>query len=151
MLKAKPFDYYVKKTDTCWLWKGRKSRDGYGKFRIKGKEIRAHRFSYEQEYGVIPKGLFVCHHCDTPNCVRPEHLFLGSAKDNNLDKIIKGRHRWRRIPGRTWSKINQEEAELIRELYSTKAFSQLKIAKNFNISQQLVSRIIVNQVWIKAS
>lgn len=148
MSKGKGFDYFVDRTDNCWLWNGQKDKDGYGRFKINRKVVRAHRFSYTREFGEIPEGLFVCHCCDTPNCVRPDHLFLGTAKDNNLDKIKKGRHRWGRIPGRTWSKTNQEEADMIREVFATKGYSQSKIAKYFNISQQLVSRIILNQIWI---
>lgn len=147
MRRKKDFYEFVNKTDSCWLWMGYKSKDGYGVYKVNRKPVRAHRYSYAREFGDIPDGLFVCHHCDTPLCVRPEHLFLGTAKDNNLDKIRKGRHRWRRIPGRTWSKISQEEANLIREVYATKLFSQTKIANNFQISQQLVSSIILNQVW----
>lgn len=87
----------VKKTETCWLWTAGLDKDGYGKFAIGlgGKaqiHTRAHRFAYEIFVGPIPVGMVVCHRCDNPPCARPEHLFLGTPKDNNDDKVTKGRH-----------------------------------------------------------
>lgn len=69
----------------CWLWP---VSAGYGQF--KGK--RAHRLSYEAFKGPIPDGLFVCHKCDVPACCNPDHLFVGTASDNSLDMVKKGRH-----------------------------------------------------------
>lgn len=82
---------YVDKTDTCWLWRGSK-HSGYGVINVPGRgRPRAHRLSYEMAIGPIPDGLLVCHTCDIRECVRPEHLFLGTAKDNTADCIAKGR------------------------------------------------------------
>lgn len=78
----------------CWNWVGAvmRSRGGYGAFnRGNRKVISAHRFSWEVHNGSIPKGMFVCHHCDNPKCVRPNHLFLGTHKDNMSDATEKGR------------------------------------------------------------
>lgn len=81
----------VQKTDTCWLWIGHKDQQGYGKTSIRGKRILAHRYSYELHYEAIPSGLYVCHKCDVPNCIRPDHLFLGTNLENLADKFAKNR------------------------------------------------------------
>ena len=74
----------------CWIWEAAKDKDGYGTL-WNGKKIKAHRFSYELYLEKIPNDLFACHHCDTPSCVNPMHLFVGTAKDNTQDAIKKGR------------------------------------------------------------
>lgn len=75
----------------CWLWTGSFTTPGYGQFRADGKNLSTHRYAYEISRGPIPKGLLVCHHCDNPKCVRPDHLFLGTHKDNHDDSVAKGR------------------------------------------------------------
>jgi len=80
----------VHKTDSCWNWTA-STRNGYGAFKINGKVEGAHRVSWVLNNGEIPEGLFVCHKCDNPRCVNPEHLFLGTASDNMKDCYNKGR------------------------------------------------------------
>lgn len=81
----------VEKTDDCWLWKGAVSMAGYGRFWNDGRMCQASRFSYELVHGKIPKGKEACHRCDTPACVNPEHIFIGTHRENLLDASAKGR------------------------------------------------------------
>lgn len=83
---------YVEKTDTCWNWTGCKHEFGYGKIRMRGMTEKTHRFSYRLHFGDIADGMCVCHRCDNPACVRPDHLFLGTRGDNNRDMYAKGRN-----------------------------------------------------------
>lgn len=80
----------VTKTDTCWLW-GSQTRTGYGLFRLNGKVVSAHRLSYSLVHE-LDDSLRVCHTCDVRSCVNPEHLFQGTARVNNNDKMNKDRH-----------------------------------------------------------
>lgn len=76
----------------CWLWSKCSNKDGYGTVNLKGTKIGAHRFSYILFNKVtLNREDFVCHKCDTPACINPDHLFLGTAKSNALDKARKGR------------------------------------------------------------
>lgn len=81
----------VNKTDDCWEWTGGKNSGGYGRFVVDGSITLAHRYSVELD-GRDPTGKFVCHHCDNPSCVNPEHLFVGTNHDNVKDMMNKNRH-----------------------------------------------------------
>lgn len=81
----------VDQSGECWLWQAGRTPKGYGMVKVNGAHQGAHRVAYELVNGPIPAGMLVCHRCDTPACVRPDHLFLGSAKTNNRDAIAKGR------------------------------------------------------------
>lgn len=89
------FWLYVQKSDGCWNWTGGLSSKGYAILKGEGgdgKRLQSSRVSWEIHNGPIPPGLFVCHRCDNPKCVRPDHLFLGTQTDNMQDCIRKGRH-----------------------------------------------------------
>lgn len=84
----------VTKGDGCWEWHGARFKQGYGILTIGGKSLLAHRVSVELSTGKpIPEGMLVCHHCDNPPCVRPDHLFVGTDGDNVRDCVQKGRNR----------------------------------------------------------
>jgi predicted XRE-type DNA-binding protein len=135
---ADEFWMRVKKTDSCWLWTSDRSPDGYGKFRFQGKTWRSHRLSYVLMKGPINDGLLVCHTCDTPLCVRPDHLFLGTVLDNNRDCAAKGH----RKGIRNNAKITQAIADEIRALYASGKFLQREIGQRFGLSQGQVSSIL---------
>jgi hypothetical protein len=75
----------------CWHWKASLARGGYGSFRFHGRAQQAHRVAWQLTHGAIPPGFDVLHRCDTPGCVNPGHLFLGTHADNMADKVAKGR------------------------------------------------------------
>lgn len=77
--------------DVCWPWRGTKNTQGYGWIRFQGGNWRAHRLAWVFTVGKIPEGMLVCHKCDNPSCCNPKHLFLGTHRDNSLDKYAKGR------------------------------------------------------------
>lgn len=95
---AERFWQKVKKSDSCWEWQGANVPKGYGIIGKDGRNQYAHRVSWELHTGVIPKGLLVCHHCDNPKCVRPDHLFVGTHQDNLRDMSRKGRGRQQKSP-----------------------------------------------------
>lgn len=137
----------VNKTDNCWDWIGTNRGNGYGCLEINSKLISAHRFSWAIHFGHIPQKLFVLHKCDNKKCVRPDHLFLGNASDNNKDRANKNRS-WR--PKGTLhpnAKLDEERVLKIRDLYKTSQFSQRELARKFDISQALVWRIVQNKYW----
>lgn len=81
----------VNKTNSCWLWTGALNSRGYGSMGVAGKAISAHRLSYTWFKGEIPEGMIVCHSCDVPSCVNPDHLWVGSYADNMNDMVNKNR------------------------------------------------------------
>ncbi len=145
-MKKLIFEKMIVKTATCWIWQGVRSHRGYGRW---GSGY-AHRKAYVLFKSKIPKGLFVLHKCDNPPCVNPNHLFLGTIKDNNRDMDRKGRRRSKWSSGKGKGELNPNAKltiEQIREIRKIQGKSQAEIAKAYNVSQTLVSKIRLGQVW----
>lgn len=140
---------YVEKTDSCWIWKGRFVRKGYGSLFFKGKETRAHRASWMIHYGDIPEGLHVCHTCDNPECTNPNHLWLGTNYENRQDSVKKGRARGGSLKGSASpnSKLTEEKVLAIRKLYASKEYKQRELAVLFNVDPTTISDIIRRKIW----
>jgi hypothetical protein len=127
----------IDKTTKCWNWNGRKTKAGYGQTGPHGHHLYVHRASYAMFNGPISEGMDVCHKCDNPSCYRPEHLFLGTARDNLRDCSAKGR-----MTNRPNRKINAEIANKIRFFYKSKEFNQIELSKKYGVSQTLVWQIV---------
>lgn len=80
----------------CWVWTGAINRHGYGNAKVDRRNVGIHRMAWALAFGDVPDGLLVLHKCDMRSCVNPQHLFLGTHKDNTADMIKKNRHRHRK-------------------------------------------------------
>lgn len=121
----------------CWIWAGTCNWKGYGTISIGGVQRKAHRASYEAFVGAIPDGMLVCHKCDNPPCVNPDHLFVGTAKDNAQDRDAKGRR------GHTGSQRTAPDVE--RRVMDARAsgLGYKKISKLFGVTIATARRIVI--------
>jgi hypothetical protein len=132
-----------KNENGCWIWK-RANNQKYGVMYFKRKQTYSHRVSYEIFKKKCPGKFYVCHHCDTPLCCNPDHLFLATNKENMEDARKKGRMMCgERQP---IGKLTKEKVIEIRKLLA-KGISQSKIAKQFGIAQTGVSGINIRRYW----
>jgi hypothetical protein len=134
-------------TDTCWLWTGSRMKSGHGQIVAERsrshdrKLLQVHRLSWELHRGHIPEGLCVLHRCDVPNCVNPDHLFLGTRTDNSIDKVQK-----RRVPTGSQlpqSKLTEEDVLAIRRSNER----NLDIAKRYKVDPSTISHIRRGHCW----
>ena len=134
---------YVQKTDGCWNWTGLKNELGYGRLNADGKDAKASRLAWVLHYGQIPKGIEVCHRCDNPSCVRPDHLFLGSHAANLKDAKRKGRiNRGSKV----WTaKLDENDVRRIRQLYPAR--TQRSIATEYGVSTAEIYHIVHREKW----
>ncbi len=142
------FFRYVRKTNNCWFWMGAPGHDNYGRFRFRGKVMKANRVSWILHNGEIPKGLMVLHKCKgggNANCVKPAHLALGTAKDNMRDMREAGRERKVAKKGEAHYKarITEDDVRAIR----ASAESPNAIAPIYGIKPDTVRRIRSRRIW----
>lgn len=129
----------------CHIWSASKL-NGYGQFSVNGKRIYAHRLAYSLWNGIIPEGMQVCHKCDNPSCVNPDHLFLGSAKENAADKIRKNRHpRNGGAKGEAHPscKLTNEQVIAIRGSNSR----VVDLAVEYGVSKSTISKVKSHYTW----
>ena len=139
----------------CWIWqnyidksKQKKGHGGYGIAWYYKKLWKAHRLSYTAFKGSIPKGLYVCHHCDVRNCINPDHLFLATQKDNVRDMLNKKRGNWPGRQGEKHHSVKLTEKDVKKIIELRKAGKTNKdIAPLFNINRNTVYRIFYKKRW----
>jgi ribosome-binding protein aMBF1 (putative translation factor) len=158
--EAERFWAKVDKTSLCWLWTGavnlgQRGKGGYGKFmvrKINGRGIfeASHRWAYRNCVGPIPPGLHVLHKCDNRVCVRPDHLFVGSAQDNVNDMITKGRHGGPSGKTHPKAKLNETDIVAIQRRYAAGGVSQRQLAEEYGVDPSSVSRIVRGESWAQA-
>lgn len=132
----------VDKSGDCWLWQAStNTNNGYGRFwaNKEAGHTLAHRFVWELVNGPIPDGMEVCHSCDTPACVRPEHLFLGSHSDNIADCVAKGRN--------NLQELTVEQVLEIKERLKKGGETQVEIAKDYPITRGAIYHIKTGSTW----
>lgn len=140
----------VDKTKDCWNWTGAIGKGGYGIIGVgrSGEgQILVHRLSWmlHNDMKEIPPGLLVCHNCDNRKCVRNDHLFLGTSKDNQRDMVSKGRSL--RGEHHIMVQLSEEQIIEIRRLWTIGGLSQLEIAERFNTNKANVSQIVRGKRW----
>lgn len=132
----------------CWIWLGAKCAQGYGNMWSGSRYEKAHRVSYRLLVGSIPGGMFVCHSCDRPSCINPEHLWLGTARDNIADAISKGRYRNGSAHGERngSAKLSADEVREIRET-PKKYGSGRVLAARFGVTESTICEIRSGRSW----
>ena len=134
----------------CIEWSRSRDRNGYGKVRIKGKPMLAHRLSWILNKGYIPKGMLVCHKCDNPPCYNPDHLFIGTCADNMRDAREKGIFKaWgQRLKGagNHKAKLTEEQVAEIRKMIAC-GIRVVDISKKFGVGWVTISDIKQGITW----
>lgn len=130
----------------CWLWLGTASPRGYGRCMIDANRQRAHRAAFAHFIGPVPNGMLVCHRCDTPSCINPKHLFLGTSADNVHDMVAKGRGVNPRGEEHVQARITNADVAEMRRLRQT-GMSYGAIGKQFGMCPAAASDVIVGRRW----
>lgn len=139
---AQRFWEKVRKDEGCWEWTACKDKDGYGFFRLDGKNLKAHRFALALEGKNIEEGKFVCHSCDNPSCVNPAHLWIGDNRENQIDASNKGRH--------AHQKLSRVDVLSIRKR-RTEGEKAISLAREYGIAASYVTNLMRNRKWAHAN
>jgi len=136
----------VDKSGECWEWQAARDKNGYGRFRSTVAGTRAHRHSFYLAHGIIPDGLQVLHRCDNPPCVNPAHLWLGTPRDNAIDRNAKGRHD-PQIGGTNGNaRLTEAEIPRIRDMIASGGSNQ-EIGEVFGVSPGMIWNIRTGRNW----
>lgn len=132
----------------CWAWRGESTAGaGYGRFKWRNRRVSANRFAFALANGRTPEGRFVCHHCDNPACVRPDHLFLGDAVSNAKDKVEKGRHAHGSRAGTAI--LDEEQVALIKAIPTSVPAASIGAA--FGVRKSTIQKIRSGVNWAHVS
>ena len=137
----------VRGGNECWEWRGARMPWGYGRLRVGNKKCDyAHRVSYRLAFGGIPLGMFVCHRCDNPPCVNPQHLFVGTNLENRRDSVVKRRNR---SPFPLRGEANHAAKLTVAQVLEIRAAPgrPADIAARYGINWRTVSRIRRREYW----
>lgn len=142
------FFEYVNKTETCWEWLGYLDGRGYARLSIGRTATLGHVLSYLLHNGPIPSGLHVCHSCDNPKCVNPNHLWLGTHQQNMEDRNKKGRcgNSGRHGEDVPTAKLSNEDVEEIRRCVKVGA-TQISMARRFKVTRGTINSLIKGRTW----
>ena len=147
----------------CWEWQGCRNSQGYGSVRFNRRWQRAHRVFWQIFRGTIPRKMCVCHKCDNPSCVNPEHLWLGTIAENNQDKINKGRLAVSPTGNESWSRqhldriargANAGQAKIteaqVKEIINRAIAGEKyrEIAKDYPVTESAISAIMQGNTWM---
>lgn len=140
------FEKKINKTtdDKCWLWLGSIGNHSYGRLWFNGKRYLAHRLSWIIYKGEIPKNKCVCHKCDNPLCVNPEHLFIGTHDENMKDMSKKGRVRFVSI-------LDESSVRDIKMKYRAGGNTYGDLAKAYKVSKICIEKILLGKRWKKVT
>lgn len=157
--KDGPTPIHVPGIGKCWLWTGATDRYGYGNLKSFGKGL-AHRISFEIKNGLIEHGKSICHRCDNPACVNPDHLFIGTHKENMMDAAKKGRMASGERNGTktkpetrprgelcSFAKLNEHAVKELRKEYSMGGITMEKIALKHGITTVTAWKVINRKSW----
>jgi hypothetical protein len=150
---AERFWSHVERGEGCWLWTGsRQYGHRYGLTTVAGKTRLAHRVAWELTNGPIPDGLYVCHRCDNPPCVRPDHLFLGTPSVNNLDAVAKRHNIHAAAPERlargervNTAKLTEDDVRAIRARAAAGGVTYRQLADEYGLRDVKGIYLIVNR------
>jgi hypothetical protein len=140
----------VSKTESCWIWTGNKSSGRYGEINKFGGHhlIKSHRASWILHYGPIPEGYSVCHRCDNPACVRPDHLWIGTHDQNMKDMVSKGRSRGLSGERHNLAKLNQDAVAYIRKHHNPQKRIGGMLARKFGVTRHTICSVFHNKSWM---
>ncbi len=149
----------VKTKKVCWPMRRCPDKDGYGRIKIKGEFVRAHRVSYLLFHNKQPGELLVLHECDNPSCCNPKHLFLGTNDDNMRDMVAKKRSPFgnrnvaRKRPGirqgikNGAAKLNDRKVRQIRRKHSVGNVSFASLGREYGVVYGIISAIVKRKLW----
>lgn len=139
--KRAKFEQQIAKSDGCWIWTGLTDKDGYGLFPYDRVQYRANRVALELDGRPVPDGLYACHHCDNPSCVRPSHLYAGTPLENSRDAMARARSP--RGERQHMAKLTEAAVRQIRASSET----ELTLAAKFGVSKGAIYMVRAGKTW----